>query len=232
MMILMTYNIMHGLDYPKLLQKEQIIDLDKISDVIKKYNPNIVALNEVYNDLNGINQASFLAKSLGYKYYYFGRSINLNDHLLYGNAIISKYEIINPVVIPIEDATTHDEDVYYESRTIIKAKINNYNVLVSHFGLAKEEQKNAIKKIKEVITGMDNIIFMGDLNIDETEMPLIDKRLINTSSKAHSKQLTFPSIVPTKKIDYIYVSENITVDNTFVCEIVASDHFPVVTIIN
>ena len=54
-MILMTYNIMHGLDYIKLLQKERIIDLDKIIEIIKEYNPDILALNEVYNDTKGVN---------------------------------------------------------------------------------------------------------------------------------------------------------------------------------
>ena len=31
-----TYNIQHGLDYKKLINKERVIDLDLISDIIKK----------------------------------------------------------------------------------------------------------------------------------------------------------------------------------------------------
>lgn len=229
-MILMTYNIMHGLDYLKLLQKERIIDLDKISQVIKQYNPDILALNEVYNDLEGINQAAYLAKKLGYKYYYFGKSLNLSDHLHYGNAILSKEEIINPETIKIEDVKTHDEDVYYESRIIIKAQIKDYNVFVSHFGLAKTEQHNAITKMKELIKNVDNIIFMGDLNIDEKEMPIIDNKLINTSEG--KGLLTFPSINPQKKIDYIYISNNNKINDVKVGNQVASDHLPVIVNIN
>ena len=137
-MILMTYNIMHGLDYIKLLQKERIIDLDKIIEIIKEYNPDILALNEVYNDTKGVNQAELIASKLGYNYY-FGKSINLGNSLLYGNALLSKYKIESPKTIKIPDVLVHDENVYYESRIIIKAKIKNWINLIS----LKENKKNS-----------------------------------------------------------------------------------------
>ena len=224
-MILMTYNIMHGLDYIKLLQKERIIDLDKIIEIIKEYNPDILALNEVYNDTKGVNQAELIASKLGYNYY-FGKSINLGNSLLYGNALLSKYKIESPKTIKIPDVLVHDENVYYESRIIIKAKINNYNVFISHFGLAKKEQENAINTLRKEIKGLNNVIFMGDLNIDEEELPVIDDDLYNTSDILDKKIKTFTSISPTKKIDYIFVSRIILVLEVNVVNKIASDHLP------
>lgn len=226
-MILMTYNIMHGLDYIKLLQKERIIDLDKIIEIIKEYNPDIIALNEVYIDTKGVNQTELIASKLGY-HYYFGKSINLGNSLLYGNALLSKYKIESPEIIKIPDVLVHDENVYYESRIIIKAKINNYNVFVSHFGLAKKEQENAINTLRKEIKGLNNVIFMGDLNIDEEKLPNIDGNLFNTSDILDKKINTFPSISPSRKIDYIFVSNNIKVLDVNVANKIASDHLPVI----
>ena len=60
----MTYNIQHGLDYLKLLNKERFIDLDKICNIIKDENPDIIGLNEVYNDIDNLkttNQVKYIA---------------------------------------------------------------------------------------------------------------------------------------------------------------------------
>ena len=49
----------------------------------------------------------------------------------------------------IPDPLVKDEDAYYETRCIIKAKVNVNSelitVIVTHVGLAKSEEENAIK---------------------------------------------------------------------------------------
>ena len=67
---------------------------------------------------------------------------------------------------------------------------------------------------------------MGDLNIDEEELPVIDDDLYNTSDILDKKIKTFTSISPTKKIDYIFVSRNILVLEVNVVNKIASDHLP------
>lgn len=234
-MILMTYNIMHGLNYRKLLNKERSIELDNIVKVIQKYNPDIIALNEVYNDSHGIitvNQAKYIADKLGFDYYFFGKTITLDNGILYGNAIVSKHRIINPTIITIPDPIIKDENVYYESRNIISSKIDKYNVYVTHFGLAQKEQENALETLRQEIVNKKNVIIMGDFNIDEKNIFMINDSIQNTSNYKKRNNYTYPSTNPNKKIDYILLSKDINMQCLQIGEDIVSDHLPVIVSIN
>ena len=52
--------------------------------------------------------------------------------------------------------------------------------------------------------------------------------LIDSSTKFKTKQLSFPSINPVSKIDYIFTSSNIDIISSSIINKVASDHFPIV----
>ncbi len=230
-MILMTYNIMHGLNYCKLLNDERIIELDNIVNVIKKYNPDIISLNEVYNDVCEkitVNQSQYIANKLGYKYYFFGQTITLDNGILYGNAIISKYPIKNPEIIAIPDPAIKDEKVYYESRNIIYSQIDKYNVFVTHFGLAKKEQENAFYILRNSIKNKQNIIIMGDFNIDEHNMITINENIINSAKYIKECSFTYPSLNPSVKIDYIFLSDDISINTAQIGQDIVSDHLPVI----
>lgn len=233
---IMTYNIQHGLDYKKLLNKERIIDLDRICEIIKQENPDILGLNEVYNDVNNIEtveQTKYIASKLGYDYYFFGKSITIKNTIGYGNAIVSRYPIIDVILHNIEDPLVKDEDVYYETRSIIEVsiKINDkiINTFVSHFGLAKSEQLNATNKLLSLIKDKQTI-FIGDLNMEETNENIkeISKALVNTSYLIDGNKETYPSINPKIKIDYIFTKNVENIDSKIIKEI-GSDHFPVVS---
>lgn len=232
---LMTYNIQHGLDYQKLLKKERIIDLDKIIDVIKQENPDIVALNEVYNDINNIEtveQTKYIAEKLGYKYYFFGKCITIKNTIDYGNAIISKYPLSNFIIHKIPDPIIKKEKGCYESRVIIQCDllINNQiiKIYVTHIGLETEEKENGINKIIE-ITQNEESILMGDFNMLENNkniqklLNVYKNPLLNNNNLAS----TYPSINPKEKIDYIF-TKNVDVDKSYIVKKVASDHFPVI----
>ena len=231
MLRVMTYNIQHGIDYVhRLKTKEVIVNLDKIVEIIKSVNPDIVALNEVYDAPVPYleKQAEYIASKLGY-YFAFGKAINIKGGE-YGNALLSRFPLHDVSVISIPDAINHNEPVYYESRSIIKAYINKegkkYHFFVSHFGLAKEEQDNGTALIKELVNDLDNVIFMGDLNLtpddkNYQEITKVLKNAVNENIK------TFPSINPVSRIDYIFVSNDIKVMKNKVLDIVFSDHLPV-----
>lgn len=231
MLRLMTYNIQHGIDYVhRLTKKEVVINLDKIVEIIKSVNPDIVSLNEVYDAPVEFleKQAEYIATKLGY-YFVFGKAINIKGGE-YGNALLSRYPLCDVSIIPIPDALTHNEPVFYESRSIIKTYINKekkkYHIFVSHFGLAKEEQDNGTALIKELVNNLDNVIFMGDLNLTPNDKNYyeITKVLKNTVDENIK---TFPSINPISRIDYIFISKDINVIKGEVLKNVFSDHLPI-----
>lgn len=231
-MKIMSYNIQSCRDY---ITRQ--FDPTKVINVIKEYEPDILGLNEVRseklvetNDPSWFNQTKTIADAMGYKYYFFAEAIKLQGY--YGNAIISKYPILNPEIIPIPDPLIKDEDVYYESRCILKCNVNGYLVLITHLGLANKERELGISLLKKIVLENlnQNIILMGDFNMEENH-PLIKEIctiLIDSSTKFKTKQLSFPSINPVSKIDYIFTSSNIDIISSSIINKVASDHFPIV----
>lgn len=230
-----TYNIQHGLDYKKLLNKERVIDLDLISNIIKKYNPDIIGLNEVYNDVDGkvtVEQVKYIANKLGYNYCYFGRAITILETIDYGNAIISRFPIEDIKVHMIEDPIIKDENVHYETRNIIETKINvngvMINVFVTHIGLATTEQKNGIDKLMSLINN-EKVVIVGDFNMEEDNgnIKRLSNIVDNTSYLFDDIKLSFPSINSKIKIDYIF-TKNLKVKEAKILNEVGSDHLPVI----
>ena len=209
----MTFNIQSTKDYVNGGFKPLLM-----AETIKRIGGEIIGLNEVRGEGEDeffTNQVETIASFLGYKYYYFGKAIDIEGRGPYGNALISKYPIVNVKKYIIEDPVIKDEDAYYETRCIIDSVIDingeKINVLVTHVGLAKSEQKNALELI--------NLTKDNPLIID------LGKRLFDTTLVMGDNPLTFPSINPNRKIDYIFCKD-INVLNSRVEEIVASDHFP------
>lgn len=235
MIKVMTFNIQHGIDHlHRMKTKEMKVDLDKVVNLIKKYSPDIVGLNEVYDAPHPFleRQAKYIASKLGYNYQ-FGKAIDIKNGY-YGNALLSKYPIVNTEIIKIPDPIVKNENVFYESRCIIKSiiKVNGeaYNVLVSHFGLAESERKNATDTLLKCIENLDNVIFMGDLNMERENLNIqrIENKLKNCLI---SENYTYPSDNPKIKIDYIFVSKDMEINDSQIINEVVSDHLPHITTI-
>lgn len=217
----MSFNIQHGRNYIT-----RLIDVDLIVKTIKQYQAEIIGLNEVFgaNEEN-TSQAELIANQLGY-YYYFAQAI-VHQGRPYGNAIISKYPIEHVETIMIPDAIKNDQE-FFETRCIIHARFQNpaFSVLVSHFGLAQGEKQNAVKTILNLTkTVKQPLIVMGDFNMEPDDIilqPLLSR--LNNSMPNHA--FSYPSINPTKKIDYILASKQIKIISAEIPNIVVSDHFP------
>lgn len=216
---LMTFNIQHCRDYIN-----RNIDIDLFVRTIKKCDPDIIGLNEIYGEYEtNKNQSLEIAEKLGF-HHYFGQAITWKN-IPFGNAILSRYPFQSVEKIMIPDPI-RDTNEPYETRCVIKALINDITVLVSHFGLIASEQVNAVKTVTDIIKNTKTkIILMGDFNM-EVNSPIltpINELLKNTLV---DDSLSYPSINPTKKIDYIYVSSNIEVLDAQIPNLVASDHLP------
>ena len=232
---LMTYNIEHGLDYVEYRKvKKDIINMDLAASVINEVDADIICLNEV----RGKGQHSTFteqAEIMGGKTnrnFVFSKCIDFPKLGPYGDALLARYPITNYEIIDIPDPQVKDEDVYYETRKLLKVEFElekKITVFISHFGLAKSEQRNAVGVLLREMEKVDTpIIFMGDLNITP------DNEIIQPIYAALNEvyttggPLTWPSEAPTMKIDYIFVSKDITVKSVETLEKVVSDHLPIV----
>lgn len=228
----MTFNIQSTRDFVKRNFNPYLM-----ADVIKKNEAVIIGLNEVRGDGPDefyVDQTKIIAESLGFKYYFFGPAIYVPSGGPYGNALISKFPIVSSKIIPILDPIKKDECCYYESRAIIVSQIDVLgkiiNVVVTHMGLARGEQINAVEEVTKIITTIDGpTILMGDFNMKPNDelIKRIGSIINDTSNLVKEPLLTFPSIKPNRKIDYIF-TKNIDVITASIPNIVASDHFPYV----
>lgn len=228
----MTYNIQHGRIH---LAVPEVIDLNGVAQVMKDCGADIIGLNEVRGEgvWDGYTaQTEKLGSLLGFNAY-IGRSVYVHgEYNPYGNAILSRFPIIEAKVFRIPDVI-EDNGKYREPRTVTRAVIeltdmSRIAVYTSHFGLSEPEQEHAVSTVIELLKSEAlPYVLMGDFNMTP-DNPLIHK----LSEVAYGAEdllrdaKTFTSHAPEKKIDYIYTSNRVTVKDANVIEIVASDHFP------
>ncbi|MFR3483159.1 MAG: endonuclease/exonuclease/phosphatase family protein [Clostridia bacterium] len=223
----MTYNIASGHNY----EEDRRQDLAFAQGVIEQYQPDIVGLNEVQENSRVsqyTSQTQILAKGLE-MYGYFGPALPMNDGL-YGNAMLSKFAA-STEVIPIPDPEVKNEDTYYETRCLMKNEIQleqKITVLVTHFGLARQERKCRGDGDEDLRGSKDLWSLMGDFNAlphDDVIAPLFTV-LKDTALITEDPLLSWPSDRPDRKIDHILVSPQIQVHHVFVPVTRASDHRP------
>lgn len=225
-MKIMSFNTQHCLNY---ISRE--IDFNIMADAIKKCGADIVGLQEMRD--KGANgsyapQTEILSDLTGLSHHYFAKAIGRDGYDPYGNGFLSKYPILSVENIPVPDPETRAYDGYYETRCLLKAKLENgITVLVIHFGLNPDEQENAVKTVLENLADK-KCILMGDFNLlPESEiLNPIRERMKDTADSFAAPLLSFPSDAPERKIDYIFVSPDVEVISADIPAIVSSDHRP------
>lgn len=222
-MRLMVFNTQHCLNYI-----ERKIDFKLMADTITAFDPDIVGLNEIRGkgeDPEYEDQTAFLRELTGYPYSYFAKALDVGGVNPYGNAFLSKLPIESIGVIPIP---VPDIDGYAEPRCVLKACLTGgVTVLVTHFGLTPEEQKNAVSTVISEMADK-KCILMGDFNLTPEDSILgpIRERMKDAADAFDSVRLSFPSDTPYKKIDYIFVSPDVEIVSADIPAVVASDHRP------
>ncbi len=229
---LMSFNIQHGYDYAS----KSGIHLEKMAEVIRALDPDIVGLNEVRGRGRSAEytaQAEELGALLGY-HAWFGRSIYVGGTEPYGNAVLSKLPILSAAVHAIPDPIPRGKSV--ESRSILRAEFElggqrdrRFAVYVSHFGLSQAEHEHAVSTAVTLLCEEPlPFALMGDFNMvpeDPLLTPLFDA--LHSTSPHTDGQLCFPSDAPDEKIDYIFVSQKVRVCSAAIPAVIASDHRPI-----
>lgn len=224
-MKIMSFNTQHCLNYI-----EQKIDFAIMAKAIKACDPDIVGLQEMRGEGPSpeyTDQVRILSELTGMQYYYFAHAIDIGGEGLYGNGLLSKRPIVRAEKIMIPDPVVK-VGRRYETRCIIKAELEGgVTVLTTHFGLNHDEQVNAVATVVKNLADQ-RCILMGDFNVtpDDAVLSEIRAKMKDTADAIDGEQLTFPSDVPQRKIDYIFVSPDVKVCDAEIPAIVASDHRP------
>lgn len=225
---LMSYNTQHCLNY---VTRE--IDFDIMTETIKNCKADIIGMQEMRNigqdEKEYKDQAGIIAKELGFNYY-FAEAIKFRGVNPYGNALISRYPILEAETIMIPDPDPKTGDRYYETRCVLKAKLDvggGLWVIVTHIGLNDDEAVNAVKTIMDNLEG-EKCVLMGDFNM-QPQNPIfnpIKEAMFDTSSLIEGEIFSFPSDKPKIKIDYIFTSNDLKVLSADIPQVVSSDHCP------
>ncbi len=230
----MSYNIHHA-NPPS---RPDSIDIPAIVRTIKAQNPDIVALQEIDADTERSgpgNQAEIVADSLGMNVY-FGKSIDFEGGD-YGVAVLSKFPISEGTVhrLPTEPGTNGEKRIL----TTVKVALTDDTFI--RFGSthldSQKEDTNRLRQIKEIqrIASEDDLpmIIAGDFNAppDSEVINILDQAFKRTCSNCEP---TIPVDHPEKAIDFIAFRPEKSfkvVDHKVIDETYASDHLPIVAIL-
>lgn len=222
-----SYNIFHCENF-----KEEKIDFDAFAELICSFDADVIGLNEVHGEGESEEytaQTETLAEKLGYDGF-FAKATEIDGSNPFGNAVLTRKKIRSVEVIPIPDPDPKTGNEYYETRCLLKLRLEDPDVtfLITHFGLNTDEQINAVSTVLSQL-GDENFVLMGDLNVrpDNPVLDPIRARMKDTAEASDDALLSFPSDAPDRKIDYIFTSKNIRVLSVEVPDKVLSDHLPI-----
>lgn len=203
----MTYNIHTGVGM------DGVLDLERIAKVIQSSDTDLAVLHEVDKGTRrtfGVDQSDSLGKLLE-MHSRFGRSID-HDGGVYGNALVSKYPVLNFEVFELE--TEHG----FEDRTVFAAHIliqnDTLTLMGTHLGLDTLERIDQVNGLLKVLPRSDNIILGGDFNFEPDSEPyrMITGHLLDAiKSRDVDASNTFPADRPSRRIDYIFIGSGIEI---------------------
>jgi len=213
---IMSYNIRNckGMD--------DIVDFDRVADVIIRTTPDVVALQEL-DSVTRRYSGAFVLKELADRtsmHYIFAPAIDFQGGK-YGIGILSKEKPVSVRQIPLPGE---------EKRTFLIAEFKNYFLCCTHLALEKEAREESVSIILEAVKDIKKPLFLaGDMNAEygSTEQIALCKGFTMLSDYTRN---TFPADNPDRCIDFIYGYNNgyqYTVINSSVLEeAIASDHRP------
>ena len=210
------------------------LDAERIAETIKAQKPDLVALQEVDRKTSRVkqmDQVDELAKLTGMNAV-FGKTIDIGGGD-YGVAILSRFPIKDHKTTKLPNIDNREERVALETTIQLDEK-TEIRFVCTHF-CHQDEKRRMLQadKITELFTKDDRVtILAGDLNAKPDSKTLTVFNEYWTD--ATNREPTFPLSVGGQKIDYIFYrpAQAFRVKETKVIpEKVASDHFPVLSVL-
>ncbi len=232
---ILTYNV------HRCVGTDRRLDVGRVAEVIARLAPDIVALQELdvgRARTGGVDQAHEIAQRLKMTFH-FHPALRVEEEL-YGDAILTAYpeRLIRTGPLPGHPAIRQLEP---RGALWLAVRIGDQevNVLNTHLGLVPKEQQIQAR----ALAGPDWLehpdlrgptILLGDFNATATSVVYrtLTAKLEPARRLAPNRAptSTFPSALPVLRIDHIFVSPEIVVENVTApfepLTRVASDHLP------
>lgn len=226
MLKVLTYNIRHG----KGLDDK--VSLGRVAAVIAASGADVVALQEVdgYSPRSGFRcQAVTLGRRLKMRPF-FGATLKAAGLPLFGNAVLTGLPVrgFKRWVLPGKG----------EQRGLIEVTVVDsgakWSFLTTHLGLSIEARSMQVGKIIEVLNEITHpFILTGDFNClqDADELAPLYARVRDAALEIDRTFATFPAGKPEERIDFVFVSPHWVVREVKRIDSEASDHLPVLALL-
>lgn len=222
-----------------ILYKENI---DNIISELKRINPDIVCVQELWLEKNSTDVIDKLRRIYSYIDYTVADTFEGCGSQC--NAILSKYPLTNSIHKYVQEPSDEKGDYSKEGRMYIEDKViigNTYlNVGTVHLSYVHRFESNDAKDkevnnlLEQLKKHTDKYIFTGDLNFnrDSSYINLIKDILkyYETSNTWTTKPFSYNGFEENKlnwKLDHVFSTNDIKVENIEVINTKYSDHLPI-----
>jgi endonuclease/exonuclease/phosphatase family metal-dependent hydrolase len=225
--IIMTYNLHNGFN------TEGRLDMEALAEVIEEQDPDIIALQEISRGWlisGGVDMLSWLSQRLEMPYV-----SNPTADDLWGNAILSKYPIIN-----YSNYTLPPDDLVLERGfTAVTIDLGNSDlqVIATHFHHIEEDSAIRQQQAPIILAYANNAaatVILGDLNArpNSPEMEMFEQAGLRDTLSDQPQAFTYHTADLYERIDYIWLSADLVLLESYVPFSQASDHLAVVAVIS
>lgn len=223
---LMTYNLHNGFN------TDGDLDLEALTLVIEEANPDIVVLQEISRGwlISGrTDMLDWLSQRLDMPYV-----SGPTEGALWGSAVLSRFPVIESGNYELPPRDLFLRRGYLSVRFDIgEGKV--LNVIATHLHHLEEDSAIRQQQVPVILDAWNNqeyTVITGDMNArpDTREMAMFrDAGLTDVMAGAVPPEgFTFRSSAPYERIDYIWITPDLKVNNAGVINSTASDHLPVI----
>ncbi|MCA6106780.1 endonuclease/exonuclease/phosphatase family protein [Bradyrhizobium cenepequi] len=213
----MTWNV-HG-----TFNLNSRFDLDGVCSILRKWSPDIVALQEI--DSRGATEDPFqrLVGVIG-AHRVEARSIVTEDGD-YGQVLLSRYPFIGAPIIT--DVSYQEREPRRAISAMVDTPLGHVSVVATHLGLSIHERHAQALALADLARGPRTIV-LGDFN-DWFWVKSV-RRVLVRCCPVRTRLRTFPSRLPILRLDRIYVDRGGDILKSWTDREARlySDHLPVV----
>lgn len=223
-------------------------DFKGMAEVIKENKIDVVGIQEAgifYDNPQPLNIAEKIARELDFNFVFYP-SLDARPERSYiiGNAILSRFPILESAVYPLGPEVEYDETSRTEPRILVFSKIKVEDKLVNFYTThlqfsvncqTTDARLNQVEKILALVKSDRPTILAGDFNVppQNEEIKKIEKVLTRVSGDEPTW-----TVYPWEKygwkvggleyrIDYLFISKDLKYKNPQVIKSRLSDHLPI-----